>query len=152
MDNAKVIAKLNDILRHEWTGVAQYAQHSFMVQDLWREVFAKLFREGAEESFGHAQKIGDKIVALGGVPTVDRNEVRQSTDLHEMLRYALDFERTAVKLYAEALALVGDDDVPLRVLLEDIILEEQEGVDHLQKLLAQPRAAAAKDKREGKVG
>ena len=85
MDTAKVIDKLNEILRWEWTGVVQYTQHSFLVQDLWREVFTDFFKEGAEESLGHARKIGEKIVALGGHPTVERGEVRQSADLHEML-------------------------------------------------------------------
>lgn len=134
MDTERIIDKLNDILRWEWKGVVQYTQASFLVQDLWREVYAKRFRDGAEESLGHAQKIGDKIVALGGTPTIERAEVLQSTDLHEMLQHALELERGAVRHYSEAIDMCQDD-APLRVLLEDIVLEEQEGVDHLEKLL-----------------
>jgi len=67
MDTQKVIDKLNEILRHEWTGVAQYAQAGFVVSGLWREVFAGTFMENAEESFGHAKLVGDKISALGGI-------------------------------------------------------------------------------------
>jgi len=152
MDTGKIIDKLNDILRWEWTGVVQYTQHSFLVQDLWREVYASMFRKSAEESLGHARLIGDKIVALGGVPTVERGEVKQSADLQEMLRYDLDFERGAVKLYAEALDMCQDDH-PLRILLENIILEEQDGVENLEKLLGvHERSAGAKTKRGGKVG
>lgn len=151
MDTGKVIDKLNAILRWEWTGVVQYTQHSFLVQDLWREVYAEMFRKGAEESLGHARRIGDKIVALGGVPTVERSEVRQSTDLAEMLRYDLEFERGAVKLYDEALKL-ADDNAPLRVLLEDIILEEQDGVEHLEKLLRKHEGQAAGRQPASKVG
>ena len=109
MDKAKVISKLNEIVRHEWTGVVQYTQHSFLVQDLWREVYTPFFRKGAEESLHHAHMVGDKIVALGGTPTVERGEVRQSTDLREMLRYDVEVERGAVRLYGEALALCQDD-------------------------------------------
>ena len=152
MDTTKVIAKLNDILRWEWTGVAQYAQHSFVVSGPWREVYAKMFSEGAEESFGHAKKIGDKIVGLGGVPTIERAPVKQSDDLTEMLKIGLEFESTAVKLYCEALEL-AEDDPPLRVLLEDIVLEEQEGVEHIQKLLkSQDAAAGAKRPGATKAG
>ncbi|MGE3803603.1 MAG: bacterioferritin [Gemmataceae bacterium] len=150
MNKSKMIDKLNDILRWEWTGVVQYTQHSFLVQDLWRAAYAGKFREGAEESMQHARLIGDKIVALGGVPTVERDEVRQSTDLHEMLHIGLDFERGAVKLYGEALAMC-DDNTPLRVLLEDIILQEQDGVEELEKLLGGHERAASKDKRKGKA-
>ena len=91
----------------------QYTQHSFLVQDLWREVYAPLFQKSAEESLGHARLIGDKIVALGGIPTVERNEVRQTTDLQEMLRSDLEFERGAVKHYGEALDLC-EENAPLR--------------------------------------
>jgi bacterioferritin len=134
VNTERIIDKLNDILRWEWKGVVQYTQASFLVQDLWREVYAKMFRDGAEESLGHAQKIGDKIVALGGTPTIERAEVLQSTDLHEMLQHALELERGAVRHYSEAIDMCQDD-APLRVLLEDIVLEEQEDVDHLEKLL-----------------
>jgi bacterioferritin len=152
MDTQKVVDKLNEILRWEWTGVVQYTQQSFLIQDVWREVYAPMFRGSADESLGHARKIGDKIVALGGIPTVERDQVQQSADLHDMLQQSLRFESEAVRLYREALDLVGDDDPPLRVLLEDVILEEQDGVDHIQKLLGgHKRAAPAKEHRKGKV-
>jgi len=134
MDATKVIEKLNDILRHEWTGVAQYSQAGFLVQGMWREVYSGLFFENASESFGHAKKIGEKIVAMGGVPTAERNPIKQTQNLSEMLENALEFEATAVKHYTEALTL-SDDDRALTVFLEDILVEEQEGVDHMTQLL-----------------
>ncbi len=79
--DAHLMNKLNDILRHEWTGVAQYAQAGFVVSGFWREVYASMFFDNAKESYGHARLIGDKIVALGGVPTIERNPVQQSNDL-----------------------------------------------------------------------
>ena len=134
MSNAQIIDKLNEILRHEWTGVAQYAQAGFVVSGLWREVYAGMFHENATESYDHAKLVGDKIVALGGVPTVERNPVKQSSDLGEMLQFALEFESAAVKLYTAALALC-EGDRALEVFLEDILKEEQEGVDEITKLL-----------------
>ncbi len=69
-----------------------------------------------------------------------------------MLRYDLEFEQAAVRLYGKALALAQDDH-PLRILLENIILEEQRGAEHLEKLLrTQERAATAEGKREAKAG
>jgi bacterioferritin len=142
MDTKNVIDKLNQILRHEWTGVAQYAQAGFVVTGLWREVFAKMFFESAEESFGHARLVGDKIVALGGVPTVERSPIHQTHDLAEMLNHALEFESKAVQLYTEALHL-AEDDRALTVFLEDILKEEQEGVDEISKLLREQASAAS---------
>jgi len=142
MDKAKLMEKLNDILRHEWTGVAQYAQAGFLVAGLWREVYSGMFFDSAKESFGHAKLVGEKIVALGGVPTVERNAIKQTSDLTEMLNYGLEFESKAVKLYNEALALASGDRA-LEVFLENILEEEQDGVDTLTRILRDPKAVAA---------
>lgn len=137
-----LIDKLNEILRHEWTGVAQYSQAAFVVTGLWREVYNEIFLESAKESFGHARTIGQKIAALGGVPTIERNQVKQTDDLHEMLTNALEFESMAVKHYEEALKMADGKNRPLVVLLEEILLEEQDGVDQFTMILKDPAVAA----------
>ena len=141
METAKIIDKLNEILRHEWTGVAQYSQASFVVTGLWREVYSAMFLDSAKESFVHAQLIGDKIVAIGGVPTIERNAIKQSNDVQEMLEHGLAFESGAVNLYNEALRL-SEGDRALEVYLEDILKQEQQGVDDLTKLLRDHAVAA----------
>jgi bacterioferritin len=86
------------------------------------------------------------------VPTVERAPVKQSDDVVEMLRHALDFEAGAVKLYNEALEL-AEGDRALVVLLEDILLEEQEGVDDVEKLLREHKSAGgAKESTASKAG
>jgi len=142
MDKANVIEKLNECLRHEWTGVAQYAQAGFVISGLWREVYSDMFFDSAQESFGHAKLVGEKIAALGGVPTIERNQVKQSNDLVEMLTYGLEFEASAVQLYNEAIKL-AEGDRALEVFLEDILKEEQEGVDELTRLLEDHTSASS---------
>lgn len=139
MNYEPVIEQLNEILKHEWTGVAQYSQASFIIEGVWREVYAEKFEDDAKESFGHAKLIGDKIVALGGVPVAQRNDIKQSRDLTEVLQNALAFESKAVEMYTKALEL-AEGDRALVVFLEDILLEEQEGVDEYTKLLRQSEA------------
>ena len=86
------------------------------------------FRQaGQQHHSSHAKLVGQKIVAMGGVPTVERNPVKQTDDLGEMLNFALEFETMAVKRYTEALEL-AEGDRALVVFLEDILKEEQEGV------------------------
>ena len=103
-----LIDHLNEILKHEWTGVAQYSQAGFIVEGIWREVFADKFLDDAKESFGHAKLVGNKIVALGGVPTATRNEVKQSRDLQEVLTFSLAFETKAVEMYSAAIKLAEE--------------------------------------------
>jgi bacterioferritin len=142
MDKGKIIDKLNECLRHEWTGVAQYAQAGFLVSGLWREVYSSMFFESAKESFNHAKMVGEKIVALGGIPTAERNPIKQTSDLNEMLKAALEFESKAVKLYSEAIEL-AEGDRALVVFLENILEDEQDGVDTLSRILRDPQTVAA---------
>ena len=142
MNQEALLTQLNEILKHEWTGVAQYSQASFVVEGVWREVYADKFIDDAKESFGHAQLIGDKIVALGGVPVATRNEIKQSRDLQEILAFSLEFESKAVDMYTQALEL-AEGNRALVVFLEDILKDEQEGVDEYTKLLRNSTSAAA---------
>jgi bacterioferritin len=151
MTKDNVIAKLNEILRWEWTGVAQYNQYSFLVRGVWREVYSDKFKDDADESLGHARRIADKVTALGGVPTLERSEVKQTIDLDEMLHNSLAFEQGAVDLYTDAITVAeGWGNRALVILLEDILLEEQDGVDEYTKLLATDAGTASKTR--SKVG
>lgn len=151
MDTQAVINQLNEILKHEWTGVAQYSQAGFIIEGIWREVYAEKFLEDAEESFGHAKLVGDKIVALGGVPVVLRNEVKQSRDLREVLEFSLAFESKAVEMYSQAIDL-AEGNKSLVIFLEDILKEEQEGVDEYTKLLRETPASQAELSSSKKIG
>lgn len=143
VDTQAVIDHLNEILKHEWTGVAQYSQAGFIVEGLWREVYSERFLGDAKESFGHAKLVGEKIVALGGVPAVTRNDVKQSRNLQEVLEFSLAFEGKAVEMYSRAIEMAEElGDRALVVFLEDILKEEQEGVDEYTKLLRTTESAA----------
>lgn len=139
-----LIDHLNEILKHEWTGVAQYSQAGFIVEGVWREVFADKFLDDAKESFGHARLVGNKIVSLGGVPVTMRNEVKQSRDLQEVLKFSLAFEAKAVEMYGTAIKMAEEiGDRALVIFLEDILKDEQEGVEEYTKLLRDTPAQAA---------
>lgn len=154
MDYSKIIEKLNQALRHEWTGVAQYSQAGFLVAGLWREVYADKFFDDAKESFGHARTVGEKIVALGGVPAIERDQVKQTDNLEEMLRNAFEFEQKAVSLYSDAVRMAEElGDRALVIFLENILEDEQEGVDEYAKILRdQGAAVASKKKSSTKAG
>src|SRR5918911_1926303 len=119
MANDKLIEGLNRALGLELGAVIQYMQHSFLVTGIEREVYKSYFRDQSEESHGHARTLGDKIVALGGVPTVEPCIIRQSTDLAEMLKQDLAMEREALAAYMAAWEACGEQDRPTRFMLEE---------------------------------
>ncbi len=106
MDNKKVIDALNRLLSLEWAGSIQYLQHSFLVHGLWREAYKSFFTSRAQECRDHAAMLGEKIVALGGLPTVEPAPIKQARELEEMLQQDLELERAALNAYDETLKLV----------------------------------------------
>jgi bacterioferritin len=141
-----MIQALNKSLALEYGAVIQYYQHSFLIQGPEREYLADFFRSSSKTSLDHAERLGKKIVALGGLPTVEPGTIRQATDIKEMLRQALELEREAQSAHHSALKLLAgkDDDAAetaLRVMLEELVEAEQQDIDNLEMLLSSKRTA-----------
>lgn len=146
MANTELVENLNRVLSLELAAVIQYLQHSFLVTGQEREVYCSYFRDLSEESHKHARTMGDKIVALGGVPTVEPAMIRQSTDLKEMLRQDLAMEREALEAYMAAWRSCKDEDAPVRFQLEERIFQEQLHIDELEKLTSERKASVTQEK------
>ena len=141
MDTTRVIDALNKAVALENAAMLQYKQHALLVRGLWRKVFADFFSSESHGALDHARKFGQKIVALGGVPTVEvGTTVRQSLNVEEMLRQDLELERQAIQAYLAALALA--DDVALRNMLEDQIEQEQRDIEELELYLDMVKTGA----------
>jgi bacterioferritin len=146
MANQELVDNLNRALSMELAAVIQYMQHSFLVTGPEREVYRSFFRKQGEEAHDHAETLGDKIVALGGVPTVEPSMIRQSTDLTEMLRQDLALEREAMEAYMAAWESCKDKDRPTRFQLEERIYQEQLHIEELEKLTSERKANVTKEK------
>ena len=146
MAGQDLMNNLNRALSLELAAVIQYMQHSFLVTGPEREVYRSFFRNQSEEAHDHAKMLGDKVVALGGVPTVEPGVIRQSTDLAEMLRQDLALEREAMEAYMAAWESCKDSDRPTRFLLEERISQEQIHIEELEKLTSERRANVTKEK------
>jgi bacterioferritin len=134
MDREQIVADLNEILSLEYTAVLQYTYESFVLKGMDRPRFLQMFRGEAAESLTHAQMVGDKIVALGGNPTAEVGRINTTTELHAMLKHNLSLERMAVELYSRALDH-AQDDVALRVMLENQVQVEKTSVEELERIL-----------------
>ena len=146
MARAELVENLNNALSLELAGVIQYSQHSYLITGEWREVYKKFFRDQAGEAQEHAESLGDKIVALGGIPTVEPAMIRQSTELLEMLKQDLELERDALAAYMAAWASCDNSDLPQKFWLEERISEEQQHVEELEKLASERQAKAGHEK------
>lgn len=146
MARPELIEYLNKALSLELTGIIQYSQHSYLVTGIEREIYKEFFRDNAGEAQNHAEFLGDKIVALGGIPTVEPSMIRQSTDLKEMLKQNLKLEREAISAYMNAWNSCGEEDLPTKFWLEGQIAEEQIHIEELEKLTSERQANVNSEK------
>jgi bacterioferritin len=151
MVDQEILDRLNELMSLEYTSMIQLMQHSFLMQGADRYTFADLLRDHAKETLSHARELGDKIVALGGVPSTQIGEIRQSTDTTEMLHQDLDQHRVAIAKVEDMVALLeGRRLVALRVMLEDMSLEETQFAEELEKALSL-KTVSIEQRGEGKI-
>ncbi|MCI0337357.1 MAG: ferritin-like domain-containing protein [Acidobacteria bacterium] len=145
--NVNVIESLNMALSLEYSAVIQYNQHRFLLTGKDRLVYSDFFTDASKEAHAHVTSLGDKIVALGGVPTVEPGVIRQATSLAEMLKQDLELEREALEAYLKAWE-ASEDNRPLRFWLEDIIRSEQLHIDQLEKITSEREVRSDRVNRE----
>ena len=138
MEIQEKIQRLNEIMALELAGVLQYQQQSLLLQGISRKEYAGYFQDQSDACVGHSRQIGAWIAAMGGIPGIQPEKFKQSTDLDEMLEHDLEMEERTLAAYASMAGDAGDD-MPLRVFMETLALDEQRSVFELRKILQQVR-------------
>jgi bacterioferritin len=144
--NQPLIDILNDAQALELAGIIQYLQHSLLVTGPLRVVYQKLFHDLSKEAHEHAVLVGDKIVSLGGLPTVEPRLVRHANTLQGMLSFDIDLEVDALAVYLKARAVAESLGLlPYALWLEEHITEEQGHIEELNKLILEQDSALSDD-------
>ena len=137
MDKTKVLEALNLDLEHEMSAMIRYLHHSLIVTGPMRGSLSGLFRTMATDSMNHAIKLGEKIVALGGHPSVKIQEIYEPGEqtIKEMLQENLNAEKMHLDLYERQLNEIMQDNTPLRLMFEQVIVEEAQHIEELEMYL-----------------
>ncbi len=138
-----IIKLLNGSLATELVCVLRYKRHHFTAHGLASPAIAAEFLVHANEESGHADKLAQRIVQLGGEPDFSPNGIEErshakyddSTDLQDMLRANLVAERIAVEAYRQMIKLIGDKDPTTKRMLEEILQDEEEHADEISDWL-----------------
>ena len=138
-----IVRLLNDALATELVCVLRYRRHHFTADGVESPKIAEEFMVHANEELGHADRLAERIVQLGGKPDfnpkglLDRShaDYDDSDDLNDMIRSNLIAERVAVESYRQMIELIGDKDSTTRRLLEDILADEEKHADELSDWL-----------------
>ncbi len=136
MDNKQLIENLNEDLAAELSAVVQYLTYSAKVTGPYRPQLAQFMMDEIPDEQGHALFLANKIVALGGEPTVLPDPVPRAEDNHAMLEAVLQAERKAISNYSERIEEATDfGDKGLAVQLEDMLADETRHAEETERIL-----------------
>lgn len=164
MDLGRIVDALNTARSRELAVIIQYMEHHYVAAgseglpsllaqtrgDMWVRsrgsgLGATLagtpgavvtLKSVAKVEMLHAQSLGHRVQALGGVPTVTPSDRCKASSVLEMLELDVAAEDEAVALYAESVDLCrGEGDETSARLFEEILLDEHAHLKAFRDLL-----------------
>ncbi|MBX3012997.1 MAG: ferritin-like domain-containing protein [Caldilineaceae bacterium] len=136
LDKQTLIDHLNEDLSGELAAIIQYITYAAKVTGPYRPQLAAFFLQEVPDEQRHAQLLADKIVALGGEPTVTPRAIIQADSNRAMLEAVLEAEKRAVADYTQrAREADAFGDKGLAVKLEDVIVDETDHTEETQRIL-----------------
>jgi bacterioferritin len=152
-DPQHVIAELSRLRSAEIASYLQYQQHAYMAVSLLAPGLKNQFTAHAATELAHADRLGERIHQLGGVPAFEPAEIaaqaaeagthpEQGATLVLMVGEDLVMERRQVAAYTALIRALGDKDPTTRHILTGILAEKEKHVRELAdylKLTAQQR-------------
>jgi bacterioferritin len=142
-DRTQVLRMLNEALATEMVCVLRYRRHHFMARGIDAKSTADEFLVHSNEEQGHADRLAERIVQLGGEPdfspdslaTRSHAEYVAGGSLLDMISEDLVAERIAIDSYREMIQYLSDLDPTTSQLLKGILAVEEEHADELADLL-----------------
>jgi bacterioferritin len=136
MASEKLLEMLNKSRARELGVIIQYMRQHYVADGLESPAIMEMFKEIAVEEMKHAERFGERINYLGGVPTTKPDDILKSDDLKAMIADDLKSENEAIQLYREAIKLcIKEDDPVTRLMYEQILAEEEDHADKFETLL-----------------
>jgi bacterioferritin len=136
MDRKDLIEHLNEDLSGELQAIVQYLQHSYVIKGLGRLPIHDQLESNAKDEMGHAETLAERIVAMGGIPTVKPRKILEGDSTEMMLEADLAGEHRALADYAVRIKEAEEcGEKATSLILENILVDEQGHADGLVMLL-----------------
>lgn len=140
MKQDDVLKTLNRIMELELSGVVRYTHYALMIYGYHRIPIVDWMQKNADESLMHARQAGELVTWLGGHPSLAIGPLLETHqhDIGDILRESLAHEGEVLKQYYLLLELVKDNNVRLEEYARDMIAEELQHEDEVNKMLRKP--------------
>ena len=133
----QVLQFLNAQLKNELTAINQYFLHHRMLKHWGFERLSKKEYEESIDEMKHADRLIERILMLDGLPNLqDLGKLLIGENVVEILRCDLQLESTAQGTVRDGIThCEAVRDYVSRELLEDILKDTEEHIDHLETQL-----------------
>lgn len=142
-DVTRTIEILNEALATEIVCVLRYMHHYFMATGVHASAARDEFKEHADAEREHADMLAERIQQLGGKPDFNpksllersASQYVEGADLADMIREDLVAERIVIEIYQQMVRYFGDNDPTTRIILEQLLKDEEEHASDLADLM-----------------
>jgi len=132
----KLIDALNKDREDELSAIIQYMKHHYEGEGMESPEIIDIEKETAIAEMRHAEKLGERINYLGGVPTKKVSPIAEGGDLKKMIQDDLAKENAAIRQYKEHIKLAMEEGDPTtRLMLEEILKEEEDHANTWETVL-----------------
>ena len=140
IDQAAVVALLNEILETELAGVVRYTHYSMMIFGHNRIPIVSWLRGEANICLTHATEAGEIVTQLGEHPSLKIGALLETHKhgVNDILLESLEAEKTGLVLYRRLYELTRDRSVYLEDYARRMISEEERHIGEVVKMLRKP--------------
>ena len=144
LDPEQAVEVLQSALATEIVCVLRYTMHSVAATGISSEGVKDEFAQHAKEERGHMERIAERINQLGGTPNFNPEGLLSrsaseygASDLNlvGMIKENLIAERIAIEHYRELARYFGEKDPTTRLMIEEILTNEEEHANDMHDLL-----------------
>ncbi|MCZ7401760.1 MAG: ferritin-like domain-containing protein [Candidatus Methanoperedens sp.] len=133
----KIIDALNKDREAELAAIIQYMKHHYEGEGMESPAILEIFKSTAKDEMGHAEKLAERIVYLGGTPIKKPEPIIEGGDLKKMMQDDLAKENGAIRQYKEHIKLaIEENDPTTRLMLEEILSDEEGHADIWETILS----------------
>jgi len=136
MASKKLLEMLNRAIAMELQVSIQYMWQNVLWKGIEGYSVKNVFREAAIDEMKHAEMIAERLVYLGGMPTITPSPIIIGDTIEAMIKQDKKDEEEAIKFYKEIVAEAEKErDIVTGELFKKILADEEEHHDIFSSLL-----------------
>jgi bacterioferritin (cytochrome b1) len=144
LDTREAIDRLNAALVQQYRSALQYSVVASSLRGIEAQALGEKLKGFGDEELSGVRLLIEKIVSLGGTPTLEVAELQFHAEAEEAIAWLVSCEEKVVDSLQEAIEPTGREarSEALEHLLEHLIMRKQHQIDYLKRAIGSPEPVA----------